>query len=183
MTFGALVLRKHPSHGSSLTVEEKLLKSECITQLHYAKLEVQQVWWFALVVEQQTRVAYTTPGALEDTEMEDGTGWRLLTKVKLKDLFQDTNILHFSWVHWWWSLVVEPTKLVKWFHLKSTILSLPNGTNLTQFKDSDILAGLLVTISMSMVVLNMKFQISHWVKSTKLIHKDFLPDMTTFYRR
>jgi hypothetical protein len=47
------------------------------------------------------------------------------------------------------------------------ILNLRSGTNLTQFRDLDILAGLPTIVFMFMAVLNMKFLIFHSRKYAK----------------
>jgi hypothetical protein len=63
------------------------------------------------------------------------------------------------------------------------IPNLLNGTSSTQFKDSDILAGHQAIVFMSTVDLSTKFQTFPFLKFAKLIHKSYLLETKTFYKK
>jgi hypothetical protein len=63
------------------------------------------------------------------------------------------------------------------------ILNLLSGSNLTQFRDLDILVGLLAIVYMFMVDLNMKFQIFLLRKYVNLTLKNCSKNMKICYKK
>ena len=79
---------------------------------------------------------------------------KLLTRMELKILLLDTNILLSLWVHSCLLLVAEPTTLARPSPWKSMIVRAQNGCVSHPSRDSDTLVGFLKTISMFTVVLS-----------------------------
>ena len=159
MMYGVSASKEHLSVGTNLIAERNNQLQESTIHRHYVKLEVPQVWWSVSEAGLRTKVLWLILGAWGDTEMVDGTGWRPL--IRLTPLQPpDINTQLSFWDHWWSSLEVELTLLVKMYRWKCMILNHQNGTNLMRFKGSDTLVGRLMAVSTYTVVLNMRCQIS-----------------------
>ena len=133
---------------------------EPTTRLLFAQLVLLQEWWLLSEEELQIKAPWRILGVFADTEMEDGTGSKLHTKLELKNLSLAINIQPCLLELLWLCLEEEPTPWERTFSLKYTRLKAVNGRNSTHCKDSDIQFGQLIQTFSCMEDLKTRIQTS-----------------------
>ena len=136
--------------------------------LLFARLVLQQKLWLLSEEELQIKAPWRILGVFADTEMEDGTGSKLHTKLELKNLSLATNIQPCLLELLWLYLEEEPTPWERTFSLKSTRLKAVNGRNSTHCKDSDTQFGQLIQTFSCMEDLKTRIQTSRQTLSWNL---------------